>query len=66
MLKNIFEIFVFSGTFTTLKFGISFSNFRKIAWAENLNISFFGPVIQAEKYGGKIFRKFEFFGFFRN
>ena len=46
--------------------GISFSNFRKIAWVENYKISFFGSVFHVEKYGGKILRKFEFFGFLRN
>ena len=32
----------------------------------NFKILFFGPVFHAEKYGGKILRKFEFFGFLRN
>ena len=38
---------------------IVFQNFRKISWAEDFKISFFGPVFHSEKYG-KIFRKFEF------
>ena len=44
MAKNFIiflnQFFIFSGTFTTLKFEISFTYFRKIALAENFKVPF--------------------------
>ena len=40
--------------------------FRKLRGQKKIKISFFLSVFDTEKYGHKIFPKFELFGFFRN
>ena len=39
--KKVFKIFYFSSRYSTLKFGITVSNFSRIAWAKNYKVSFF-------------------------